>query len=85
MLAHHSLCGPVFNSSGRVKFCDGAESGRDAGVVGIFRKQWEQFKSKIMNEVLGNVKGLMPDVLGNSLPSTTGESISPLPKLKLPL
>ena len=45
----------------------------------------EQFKSKIMNEFLGNVKGLMPDVLGNSLPSTTGESISPLPKLKLPL
>ena len=35
----------------------------------------EQFKAKIMNEVLGNVQGLMPDVLGNSLPSTTGESI----------
>ena len=35
----------------------------------------EQFKAKIMNEVLGNVKGLMPDVLGNSLPSTTGASI----------
>tara|TARA_R100000773_G_scaffold21372_1_gene18939 strand:+ start:3079 stop:3315 length:237 start_codon:yes stop_codon:yes gene_type:complete len=43
----------------------------------------EQFKAKIMNEVLGNVKGLMPDVLGNSLPSTTGESIPALPKLKL--
>ena len=42
----------------------------------------EQFKAKIMNEVLGNVKGLMPDVLGNSLPSTTGESIPALPKLK---
>jgi|TARA_Y100000289_G_scaffold25160_1_gene24571 hypothetical protein len=42
----------------------------------------EQFKAKIMNEVLGNVQGLMPDVLGNSLPSTTGESIPALPKLK---
>ena len=41
----------------------------------------EQFKAKIMNEVLGNVKGLMPDVLGNSLPSTTGKSIPTLPKV----
>ena len=40
----------------------------------------EQFKAKMMNEVLSNVKGLMPDVLGNSLPSTTGESIPILPK-----
>ena len=43
----------------------------------------EQFKTKIMNEVLGNVKGLMPDVLGNSLPNKTGESIPTLPKPKL--
>ncbi len=43
----------------------------------------EQFKAKIMNEVLGNVKGLMPDVLGNSLPNKTGESIPTLPKPKL--
>ena len=40
----------------------------------------EQFKAKMMNQVLENVKGLMPDVLGNSLPSTTGESIPALPK-----
>jgi len=40
----------------------------------------EQFKAKIMNEVLSNVKGLMPDVLGNSLPSTTGKSIPTVPK-----
>ena len=40
----------------------------------------EQFKAKMMNEVLSNVKGLMPDVLGNSLPSTTGKSIPTLPK-----
>ena len=28
----------------------------------------EQFKAKMMNQVLDNVKGLMPDVLGKSLP-----------------
>ena len=43
----------------------------------------EQFKAKMMNEVLSNVKGLMPDVLGNSLPSTTGESMPALPRLNL--
>ena len=32
----------------------------------------EQFKAKMMNQVLENVQGLMGDVLGNSLPSTTG-------------
>ena len=40
----------------------------------------EQFKAKIMNQILGEVKGLMPDVLGNSLPSTTGKSIPTVPK-----
>jgi len=35
----------------------------------------EQFKAKIMNEVLGNVQGLMPKVLDNALPNTTGQSI----------
>ena len=39
----------------------------------------EQFKAKIMNEVLGNVQGLMPDVLGDALPDVTGESL-PIPK-----
>ena len=43
----------------------------------------EQFKSKMMNQVLENVQGLMGDVLGNSLPSTTGKSIPTLPKLPL--
>ncbi len=38
----------------------------------------EQFKAKMMNQVLENVKGLMPNVLDNALPSTTGKSI-PLP------
>ena len=35
----------------------------------------EQFKAKVMNQVLENVQGLMPDILGNSLPDTTGKSI----------
>tara|TARA_B100001778_G_scaffold318302_1_gene306732 strand:+ start:444 stop:695 length:252 start_codon:yes stop_codon:yes gene_type:complete len=35
----------------------------------------EQFKTKIMNEVMGNVQGLMPKVLDNALPEMTRESI----------
>ena len=35
----------------------------------------EQFKAKMMNPVLENVQGLMPDVLNNALPNTTGKSI----------
>ena len=35
----------------------------------------EQFKAKMMNQVLENVQGLMADVLDNALPSTTGKSI----------
>ena len=38
----------------------------------------EQFKTKVMNEILGNVQGLMPKVLENSMPKTTGPY--PLPK-----
>ena len=38
----------------------------------------EQFKAKMMNQVLENVQGLMPDVLDNALPNTTGKSL-PLP------
>ena len=40
----------------------------------------EQFKTKIMNEVMGNVSGLMPKVLDEGLPKTTGISIPTLPK-----
>ena len=40
--------------------------------------QSPQFQKKIMDKVLGEVKGLMPDVLGNALPDVTGESM-PLP------
>ena len=38
----------------------------------------EQFKAKIMNEILGNVQGLMPDVLEKGLPDLTGPSL-PIP------
>jgi len=40
----------------------------------------EQFKAKIMNQVMGNVKGMLPNVMDNALPKTTGTSI-PVKKL----
>ncbi len=40
----------------------------------------EQFKTKIMNEVLEGVSGMMPKVLDEGLPKTTGISIPTLPK-----
>ena len=40
----------------------------------------EQFKVKIMNQVLGEVKGLLPNVLDKGLPKTTGPSIG-IPKI----
>ncbi len=40
----------------------------------------EQFQTKMMNKVLGEVQGLMPKILDNSLPSQTGESIPFLKK-----
>ena len=42
----------------------------------------EQFKAKIMNQVMGNVKGMLPNVMDNALPKTTGPSMA-LPKMKL--
>ncbi len=39
----------------------------------------EQFKAKIMNSVLGEIKGLLPNVLDKGLPKTTGPSL-PIPK-----
>jgi len=44
----------------------------------------EQFKNKLMNEVLGNVQGLMPKVLDNNLPNMTGPSL-PIPSKKIGL
>jgi len=40
----------------------------------------EQFKAKIMNSILGEVKGLLPNVMDNALPKTTGPSFA-LPTL----
>ena len=39
----------------------------------------DQFKSRVMNEILGNVQGAMPKVLDNVVPDITGPSI-PIPK-----
>ena len=39
----------------------------------------EQFKSRVMNEILGNVQGMMPKILDNGLPKMTGPSM-PLPQ-----
>jgi len=39
----------------------------------------EQFKAKMMNQVMGNVQGMMPKVLDEALPKTTGKSL-PLSK-----
>ena len=41
----------------------------------------EQFKAKIMNSILGEVKGLLPNVLDKGLPNMTGPSI-PTPPLQ---
>ena len=40
----------------------------------------EQFQTKMMNKVLSGVQGMMPKVLDNALPKTTGTSIPTLPK-----
>ena len=41
----------------------------------------EQFKTKMMNEILGNVQGLLPKILDQGLPKMTGPS---LPTTKIP-
>ena len=38
----------------------------------------EQFKARVMNEIMGNVQGMMPKVLEKGLPDLTGPSL-PLP------
>ena len=43
----------------------------------------EQFKAKIINSILGEVKGLLPNVMDNALPKTTGPSFAlPTPPKK---
>jgi len=46
--------------------------------------QSPQFQKKIMDKVLGEVQGLIPDVLGNALPDVTGESMPVPAKPTLP-
>ena len=41
----------------------------------------EQFKTKMMNQVLEKVQGLMPDILDAEIPDVTGPSMQ-LPKFK---
>ena len=40
----------------------------------------EQFKSRVMNEILDNVSGMMPKVLEKGLPDLTGPSLPIPPK-----
>ena len=49
------------------------------GVIGYRYVTSENFKSHVMNEILGSVQGMMPKMLDNNLPNVTGPSI-PLPK-----
>ena len=35
----------------------------------------ENFKARVMNEILGNVQGMMPKMLDQGLPKVTGPSM----------
>ena len=35
----------------------------------------EQFKARVMNQVLDNVQGMMPKILDNTVPNITGGTI----------
>lgn len=41
----------------------------------------EQFKARVMNEIMENVQGLIPKVIDNALPDMTGPTI---PEFKQP-
>ena len=45
------------------------------GVIGYKYVTSEQFKSKVINEILANVQGAMPKVLDNVMPDATGPSV----------
>ena len=45
------------------------------GVIGYSYLTSENFKSQVMNEILGNVQGMMPKLLDNGLPKMTGPSM----------
>ena len=50
------------------------------GVIGYRYVTSENFKSQVMNEILGNVQGMMPKVLEKGLPDITGPSLPVPPK-----
>ena len=50
------------------------------GYIGYRYVTSEQFKSKVMNEILANVQGMMPKVLEKGLPNLTGPSLPIPPK-----
>ena len=52
------------------------------GYMGYKYVTSEQFQSKMMNKVLGNVQGLMPKILDQGLPEMTGPSL-PIPKKQI--
>ncbi len=43
----------------------------------------EQFKARVMNEILDNVQGMMPKVLDNALPDMTGPTVPEYIKPKI--
>ena len=45
------------------------------GIVGYRYVTSENFKSRVMNEILGNVQGMMPKLLDQGLPKMTGPSM----------
>ena len=45
------------------------------GVIGYRYVTSENFKSQVMNEILGNVQGMMPKLLDQGLPNMTGPSM----------
>ena len=45
------------------------------GVIGYKYVTSENFKSHVMNEILGNVQGMMLKLLDNGLPKMTGPSM----------
>ena len=53
------------------------------GYMGYRYVTSEQFKAKMMNKVMGNVKGMLPNVMDNALPKTTGPSMAIPKKLGL--
>jgi hypothetical protein len=43
-----------------------------------------QFQTKLMNQILGDVRGMLPNVMDNALPKETGPSIPSLRSIPSP-